>query len=159
MCKLTAEILQSIDTNKELSTSVDVEDLVPKFLGDFLRLGKGFHAGVVDDDVEFSEVLDGLLEKRSDLSWLGDVTLNSNSLAAILLDLSDGGHGWLGRFGVVDADGSTSLSERFCHDGTKASAGTGDKGNLTIEADVCSCSHCGGDEGLGSGGKIECGSS
>ena len=54
-------------TDEELSPSVQAEDLIVQFLGDIFGFGEGFHAGVVDDNIELAEGFDGFLEKLRDL--------------------------------------------------------------------------------------------
>lgn len=49
---LTAEILKGVFADEELSTCVEAKDLIVQFLGNIFRLGEGFHASVVDDNVD-----------------------------------------------------------------------------------------------------------
>lgn len=122
-------------TDKELRTRVEAKDLVVQLLGDILGLGKGLHAGVVDDNVELAKVLDGLLKELGDLGGFGDVGLDGDGATTGLLNLGDCGQRRLGRAGIVDHDGSTTLREGFGKARTKTTAGTGDEGDLAVEAD------------------------
>jgi hypothetical protein len=122
--------------DEELSTGVEAKDLVVEFLGDILGLGKGLHAGVVDDDVQLAKGLDGLLEELGDLGGLGDVGLDGDSLAARLLNLRDRRQRRLGRAGIVDDDRRTARSQGLGQPGAETTAGPGDEGDFAVEADA-----------------------
>jgi hypothetical protein len=89
----------------------------------------------------FAEVLDGFLKELGHLRSLGDVGLDSNRLAAGLLNLGDGGQGRLGGGGIVDADGGTTLSKGFGKASTETSTGSSDESDLAVKTNLFFAAH------------------
>ncbi|KAK5624292.1 hypothetical protein RRF57_000007 [Xylaria bambusicola] len=98
------EVLVGLAGDEELAARVGGEDAVELLLGDVLDVPEGDDAAVGAHDVQLAEDLDGLVEQRDDLGYLGHVGAHRRRVAAALLD---GLHHLLGRLlavGVVDDD-------------------------------------------------------
>jgi len=134
--ELTTKVFQGVLTDEELGTSVQGKDRVVQLLGDVLWFGECLHTGVVNDNIELTEVLDGLVEHLGDLRDLGDVGLDGDGLAAILLDFGNSSQRWLRTGGIVDNDAGTTCRQGLGKASTKTTAGTSDQGNFAIKADA-----------------------
>lgn len=88
--------------NKELATSVDVENTVKLLGGNVLDVAKGDDTAVGADNVELAPGLLGLGEHGDDLVDIRHVGLDGDGVAAGRLDLGDDFFGRLGAVGVVD---------------------------------------------------------
>lgn len=109
------EVLVGLTGDEELATGVDLEDAVELLLGDVLEVTEGNDTGVGADNVELTEVLDGLVEELDGLGDLTNVGLDGNGVGAVLLDLLDDLVGSVGGVGVVDDDLGTALAELNGH--------------------------------------------
>jgi hypothetical protein len=145
------EVLVCLASNKELASGVDVENAVVLLWCDILHVAEGNDTGVGADNVELAEVGLGLLEHLNDLVDIGNVGLDSNGLAAHLLDLVNDFFGGLSAVGVVDDNISTALGKLESHrlsDTTACSllaspkcgeelrkhTGTGNEGDFALQA-------------------------
>lgn len=109
------KVLVGLTGDEELATGVDLEDAVELLLGDVLEVTEGDDTGVGADNVELTEVLDGLVEELDGLGDLTNVGLDGNGVGAVLLDLLDDLVGSVGGVGVVDDDLGTALAELNGH--------------------------------------------
>ena len=110
---IVLEVLPRSLTDKELCTSVEVEDMVVDLLGDLLGLVPRLGARVGHDNVDLAKVLLGLLEETLDLADLGHIGLDADGLGAGAsgLDLADDFVGGGLGVGVVDDDGGSATAE------------------------------------------------
>lgn len=140
-----AQVLVCLAGNEELATGVDAEHTVELLLGDVLQVSERDNARVGADNVELAVVLNSLVHELGGLRDITDISLESDSVAAVLLDLVDNLVGRFGGVGVVDDDLCTAAGELCCHGGTDATAGASDEGDLAIQAgglDRLGCRHC-----------------
>jgi hypothetical protein len=91
---------------------------VKLLLGDVFEGAECVDAGVVDEDVETTVVLDCRVDNILRLARLRDITLDGDGLAAGLLDDIDGGIGARFARGVVDDDGGAFRREGFGNGGS-----------------------------------------
>lgn len=118
------KVLVGLTGNEELPTGVDFHNAVVLLLGDVLQVAEGDNAGVGRYDVDLAEVLLGLLEELLDLADVGDVGLDGNGVAAVLLDLLDDSVGGSVGVGVVDDDLGAASTELSGHSLANATAWT-----------------------------------
>ena len=90
-------------------------------------------AGVVDEDVETTVVLDCGVDNTLRLARLRDITLDSDGLAAGLLDGVDSGIGARFARGVVDDDGGAFRREGFGNGGSDSLGCAGHDGDFILE--------------------------
>jgi len=67
---------------EEGALEIDVEHALVLLLGGVEHGGAGFHAGVVDDDVEAAEILDCSIDEFLEVSGFADVRLDGNGFFA-----------------------------------------------------------------------------
>lgn len=129
------KMLVRLAGDEELATGVDAEDAVELLLSDVLDVAEGHDTGVGADDVELTEVLDGLVHELDSLRDVTDVGLQSNGVDLEgLLDFVDNLVGGVGGVGVVDNDLGTTAGELHSHGRTDTTARAGDESDLAIEA-------------------------
>jgi hypothetical protein len=89
---------------------VDIQHRLELLVGHLVRHAVPGVAGVVDDDVDLAELVDGLLHQRVRHALLGEVASEDRGLAADL------GCGLLGDVAVqvVDQDPGALLGEQLC---------------------------------------------
>ncbi len=111
----------------------------------------GVHAGVVDQDIESTELSGGSIDGRGNRGGVGAVGLDGKRSAAQAFDLLRDGMGLIGRTVVGDRDISTVGSEAFGDGGADAAAAAGDECNFACECGHAGCSlvGCGTPDGLG----------
>ena len=115
-------VLVGLARDEELAARVDAEDAVEFLLGDVLEVAKADDARVGAADVELAKVRDRLVEELDGLVDVGDVGLDRDRVAAVLLDLGHDFVGGLDAVGVVDDDFGASLAELSRHCGADATA-------------------------------------
>jgi len=127
----------------ELATQVGVDAAPPILVGDFGELLAGSlvtAAGVVNQDVDFAELLDRRLRERVDLRGDGDVSRHDEALAPGFFD-GVGGLVEL-RLGARGSDDvGAGLGELYRHRATKAAAGACDDGDFAVELEGIQ-NHC-----------------
>ena len=128
-----AEVLDRGLRGEQEAEDVDVEHLVEVFFGDGLDGRELVDAGVVDEDVEAAEVLDGGVDDALGLGGLGDVAADGDGLAAGGGDGGDDGVGAGLAGGVVDDDGGAFGGERFGDGGADALGCAGDDCDFACE--------------------------
>ena len=77
-----AEVLDGGLGGEQKAEHVDVEDLVVVLFGDGFDRRELVDAGVVDQDVEAAELLDGCVDDALRLGGLGDVAADGDGFAA-----------------------------------------------------------------------------
>lgn len=118
--------------HEELGTGVQAKYSVVQLLGDVLLGRESLGAGIVDDNIESTEMLDRLLEQFADLGHFGDVGLDGDGSATHLLDVGDGRQGSLGTACIVDDDGCTSAGKMDGQTSTETSTSTSDQSNFAV---------------------------
>jgi hypothetical protein len=109
------KVLVGLTGDEELAAGVDLEDAVELLLGDILEVTEGNDTRVGADNVELTEVLNGLVEELDGLGDVTDVGLDGNGVGTVLLDLLNDLVGSVGGVGVVDNNLGTTLSELNGH--------------------------------------------
>ena len=89
--------------------------------------------GVVDEDIEPTQVGDGFVDGSRNGFGVGAVGLNGNAAAARGLDLGDDGVGLVGRADVGDRDVGAVTGKSLGDGGADAAAATGDECYFAIE--------------------------
>src|ERR1700733_14283844 len=77
------EVFVGFSFEKELSTSVDVEDSVIFLLCDIFQVTEGHDTRVGDDNIDLAEMGFGLLHQGDGVLYVGDVSLDGNRINAI----------------------------------------------------------------------------
>jgi len=114
------EVFVGFSCDKELSTSVDVEDSVVFLFCDIFQVTKGHDAGVGDDNIDFAEMGFGLLHQSDSFLDVGDISLDGNGIGAIANCL-DRCHDFvctLAAVSVVDDHLCPTTSQFLCSFGT-----------------------------------------
>lgn len=120
--------------HEELGPGVDVEGPVVDLFRHVEFWVEGFDAGVVDDDVEVAEVVEGFREEAGDLADFAHVRLDGDGLATFGFDGRYDRLRRAGALGIVDRDGAASAGQLEGESGTYTSACTSDEGDLPVEA-------------------------
>ena len=118
---------------EQKAEDVDVEDLVELLFGDGLDGGELVDAGVVDENVETAEVLDGRVDDALGFGGLGDVAADGDGLATGGGDGGDDGFGAGLAGGVVDDDGCAFGGERLGDGGADTLGCAGDDCDFACE--------------------------
>lgn len=109
------EVVVGLPSDKELATSVDVEDTVKLLGGDVLDVAKGDDTTVGADNVQVAPDLLGFGKHLDDLVNIGDVSLDGYGVGTTLLDGLHDLLGGLGAVGVVHNDFGTTTSQLEGH--------------------------------------------
>jgi len=128
------EVLVCFPSNEELTSSVDVENAVELLWCDVLEMTEGDDARVRANNVEFSEVSLSLLEHSNGLVDVGNVGLDGNGLAAHLDNFVNNELSSLSAVGIVDNNISSTSGKVESHSLSNTTAGTGNKGDLALQA-------------------------
>jgi hypothetical protein len=72
------------------------------------------HTCIIDQNVKVSKVLNGCPEERFQMSNVTDISLDSQSLTAVLLNAANDLLGKLPVTGIIDNDTRTADRQRFC---------------------------------------------
>ena len=117
---------------------MDVEHRLELLVGHLVDRAVPGVAGVVDDDVDLAELVDGLLDELVGDAVLGQVAGEDGGLAGDL------GRGLLGDVAVevVDQDLGALLGEQLCGGAADAAGRAGDDGGLSIEDSHLDASPC-----------------
>ena len=112
---------------------IGVEGGVPGLLGGGAEFGFEEIGGVVDEDVEAVEVVDGLIDEILDFGDAGEVGGNGDGAAAEFFDFVDGVAGFVFGMAVVDGDVGAFGGEAQGDEAADAFGGTGDEGDAARE--------------------------
>jgi hypothetical protein len=110
---------------------VDVDDRLPVFFGVIGGGRAADDAGVVDENVDGAEVLDGFFNEARADSGIADIAFQGNAFRAGLGDKFLGGLGDAGR--AVDGNPGASFGEGDRNGCAEAAGGSGNEGGLTIQ--------------------------
>ena len=113
---------------------VDGEEPVELVVGDVLQLFVEHDPGVVDQDVEPAEVIEGGVEEGFDLLGIADVGLDGDGPAPGFFDGGDGGVGVVTAGTVVDDHACPGRGEGAGDGGPDAAGGAGDEGDFVLQA-------------------------
>ena len=128
-----AEVLDRGLRDEQEAEDVDVELLVEVLRRDGFEGRELVDAGVVDQDVELAEGLDGGVDDGLRVGGLGDVSVDGDGLAAGLGDGVDDGVGAGLAGGVVDDDGGARGGEGLGDGGSDALGGAGNDGDFSCK--------------------------
>lgn len=120
--------------HKQLASGIDCEHTVEFFGRNLGDMAKRLHAGVRNDNVEVTIVLDSLFEKGDNLCGLRDVCFNGNGFGTQGFDLGDDLVGCVCTLSVVDDQGGAAAGELESILATHTTPGAGDKGDFTVQA-------------------------
>ena len=104
-----------LSSNEELSSSVDVHNTVVLLLSHISNVAERNNTRVRADDIQFTEVSNGLSEERDDVLYNRNIGLDGDGVAAGSLDLGYDFISCLGGVGVVDDDFGSSSPELESH--------------------------------------------
>ena len=121
---------------EEGSGEVNGDDFLPEVEGEIDEGALEFDAGVVDEDVEFSESGNGLGDEVLDLGGVGDVGGDGDGAASEGLDLGECVVGAAGLADVVDDYGGALTGECGGDGLADAGGGSGDDGDFSLEGHV-----------------------
>ena len=86
-----------------------------------------------DDDIEFPEMFDSLLEQGCDLGWFGDIGFDGDGAGADGFDVLDDCFGGGGRARIADYDGCAAGGEFEGVLAAHASAGASHEGDFAVK--------------------------
>ena len=89
-------------------------------LGKFVEAAHDRDAGVVDEDIDRTEVTCDLFDHFCDGGGLRHIGGNGNRAAAIGLDFGDDGFRVIRALAIIDRDGGPEFGERHCNRGADA---------------------------------------
>jgi len=128
-----------LPSNKKLSAGINIHNTIIFLLRNILHMAKRHNPRVRTDDIQFSEMSFRLSEEGDDVFDDGDIALDGDGVAAVVLDKSDDFLGGGGGGGVVDDDLCAATSELEGHFTTDSSSWKGivrlilKKGYLGVE--------------------------
>ena len=115
---LGEEVADRLASAQEGAAEVDRKHLVEVIARELVAVTRDLDAGVVDEDVEATELTDGVVDHRHDVGFAGDVALNEHVAHALLLhsiharlNLLLGLAGLAGLVQIVDRDVRAVLRE------------------------------------------------
>ena len=127
------EVFHGSLRGEQETEDVHVEDLVVVLFGEGIDGEELLDAGVVDEDVEVAEVLDGCVDEALSLSGLRDIATDGDGFATGGCDGGDHIVRTSLAGGVVDDDGGALRGERFGDGGSDTLGCAGDDCDFTCE--------------------------